>query len=149
MDGTSKTYGVIAEFTTAADVLHAAQKVRDAGCTRWDVFTPFPVHGMDKAMGLGKSWLSAPVLIGGTTGLVLSHAAGFATGFLAFGLMLLVCRDVLWVVARGVDYVVSCSRFRRDAVPGSFHAALFAGTAGSFFAFRGLFASLWPIAHFV
>ena len=35
------------------------------------------------------------------------------------------------VVARGIDYVVSCSRFRRDAVPGSFHAALLAGTAGS------------------
>jgi hypothetical protein len=35
------------------------------------------------------------------------------------------------VVARGVDYVVSCSRFRRDAIPGSFHAALLAGTAGS------------------
>jgi len=39
--------------------------VRDVGFTRWDVFTPFPVHGMDKAMGLGKSWLSAVVLCGG------------------------------------------------------------------------------------
>jgi Protein of unknown function (DUF3341) len=52
MNGTSKPYGMIAEFTTAADVLHAAQKVRDAGCTRWDVFTPFPVHGLDRAMGM-------------------------------------------------------------------------------------------------
>jgi hypothetical protein len=35
------------------------------------------------------------------------------------------------VLARGVDYVVSCARFRGDAMPGSFHAALLAGAAGS------------------
>ena len=35
----------------------------------WDVYSPFPVHGMDDAMGLGKSWLSAVVLTGGITGL--------------------------------------------------------------------------------
>src|SRR6187431_2164869 len=63
-----KVYGLGAEFDSAADLLHAAEKIRDAGFKRWDVHTPFPVHGMDKAMGLGKSWLSAPVLIGGATG---------------------------------------------------------------------------------
>ena len=65
-----KVYGLGAEFESPEDVLVAAEKVRDAGFRRWDVHTPFPVHGMDKAMGLGKSWLSAPVLIGGSTGLV-------------------------------------------------------------------------------
>ena len=63
-----KVYGLGAEFNTAASVMTAAEKVRDAGFKRWDVHTPFPVHGMDKAMGLGKSWLSTPVLIGGVTG---------------------------------------------------------------------------------
>ena len=65
-----KVYGLGAEFGSAADLLTAAEKVRDAGHTKWDVHTPFPVHGMDKAMGLGKSWLSAPVFIGGVTGLL-------------------------------------------------------------------------------
>jgi hypothetical protein len=65
-----KVYGLGAEFDSAADILHAAEKVRDAGFKRWDVHSPFPVHGMDGAMGLGKSWLSAPVLIGGTTGFI-------------------------------------------------------------------------------
>jgi hypothetical protein len=65
-----KVYGLAAEFHTPAEVYHAAEKVRDAGYKRWDVYTPFPVHGLDKAMGLGKSWLSAPVLIGGITGFV-------------------------------------------------------------------------------
>lgn len=65
-----KIYGLGAEFESAAEVLAAAEKVRDKGFRRWDVHTPFPVHGMDAAMGLGKSWLSAPVLVGGTLGLL-------------------------------------------------------------------------------
>ena len=63
-----KVYGLGAEFDTVAEIMVAAEKVRDLGFKRWDVHTPFPVHGMDKAMGLGKSWLSLPVLIGGATG---------------------------------------------------------------------------------
>ncbi|HYR58418.1 MAG TPA: DUF3341 domain-containing protein [Chthoniobacteraceae bacterium] len=65
-----KIHGLGAEFPTAAALFTAAEKIRDAGFSKWDVHTPFPVHGMDKAMGLGKSWLSAPVFIGGATGLL-------------------------------------------------------------------------------
>ena len=54
--------------TTAADILHAAEKVRDAGFTRWDVFTPFPVHGMDDAMGLRNSKVGWFSFLGGVTG---------------------------------------------------------------------------------
>jgi hypothetical protein len=64
----SKPYGVIAEFTTPAAAMLAAEKIRDAGYTRWDVFTPFPVHGMDKAMGLKKSKVGWFAFIGGVTG---------------------------------------------------------------------------------
>jgi hypothetical protein len=65
-----KVYGLGCEFSSPGSLFEAAEKVRDAGFTKWDVHTPFPVHGMDKAMGLGKSWLSAPVFIGGITGLL-------------------------------------------------------------------------------
>ena len=69
MNGTStKPYGVIAEFSTAADIMHAAERVRDAGFTRWDVFTPFPVHGMDRAMGLKNSKVGWFAFLGGVTG---------------------------------------------------------------------------------
>lgn len=63
-----KVYGIGAEFASAADLFTAAEKVRDAGFKRWDVYSPFPIHGMDKAMGLGKSWLSAVIFCGGLTG---------------------------------------------------------------------------------
>lgn len=68
MNGTGKPYGMIAEFTTAASVLNAARKVRDAAFTRWDVFTPFPVHGMDGAMGIRNSRVGWFSFIGGATG---------------------------------------------------------------------------------
>ena len=56
-----KNYGISAEFDSAATVLRAAERVRDAGYRRWDVFSPFPVHGLEKVMGLGNSkvgWFS-------------------------------------------------------------------------------------------
>jgi len=61
-------YGLLAEFETAADTLHAAERVRDAGFQQWDVFTPFPVHGMDKAMGMKNSKVGWFSFLGGVTG---------------------------------------------------------------------------------
>jgi Protein of unknown function (DUF3341). len=68
MNAPIKPYGIIAEFDTPADAMHAAEKVRDAGFRRWDVFTPFPVHGMDRAMGLKNSKVGWFAFIGGVTG---------------------------------------------------------------------------------
>jgi len=73
-DAAPKPYGMIAEFRTSAATLHAAEKVRDAGFRRWDVFTPFPVHGMDHAMGLKNSKVGWFTFLGGV--------AGYTTGML-------------------------------------------------------------------
>ena len=67
-------YGILAEFATAADLYHACERVRDEGFTRWDAHTPFPVHGLDRAMGLRRSPLPWIVLVAGLTG----AAGGFA-----------------------------------------------------------------------
>ena len=61
-------FGIIAEFPTAAAVFKAAEKVRDKGYKFWDVHSPFPIHGMNKAMGLGKSTLGYIIFCGGFTG---------------------------------------------------------------------------------
>ena len=52
-----RPYGLIAEFDSPAAVLRAAKQVRDAGFRRWDVFSPFPVHGLDKVMGFKNSFV--------------------------------------------------------------------------------------------
>ena len=67
-----KSYGLIAMFDTPADIMHAAEAVRDAGYKSWDVITPFPVHGMDRAMGVRRSLVPRISLSGGLI--------GFATG---------------------------------------------------------------------
>jgi hypothetical protein len=64
----ARSYGLLAEFKTTAELYHACEKVRDAGYTRWDAHTPFPVHGLDKAMGLRPSPLPFIVFIGAMIG---------------------------------------------------------------------------------
>ncbi|MCB1091464.1 MAG: DUF3341 domain-containing protein [Verrucomicrobiae bacterium] len=76
---TKQPFGFVAEFDSASDLYHAAEKVRDAGFKRWDVHTPYPVHGMDHAMGLKKSWLSGVVLAGGLTGFTTALILQFFT----------------------------------------------------------------------
>lgn len=69
-DSDKKPALLLAEFDTAKDVMHAAEKVRDAGYKNWDTHTPFPIHGMDRAMGLEQSKLGAivfPAAMAGTT----------------------------------------------------------------------------------
>ncbi len=66
--GLTPVYGLIAEFDTPADAMHAAEKVRDAGYRRWDVYSPFLVHGMDKAMGLKNSKVGWFSFLGGVIG---------------------------------------------------------------------------------
>jgi hypothetical protein len=68
---TRRPFGLLAEFETAAEIKQAATQVRDAGYQRWDVFTPFPIHGMDDAMGLRGSRVGWFTFIGGATGLTL------------------------------------------------------------------------------
>jgi len=61
-------YGYVAKFSTPGALMRAAEKVRDAGYRNWDVYTPFPVHGMDDAMGLPRSKVPLFALVGGVVG---------------------------------------------------------------------------------
>ena len=61
-------HGIMAEFPSAADVYHAAEQVRDAGFKKWDVFAPFPIHGIDEAMGMKRTILPWIVACGAITG---------------------------------------------------------------------------------
>jgi len=61
-------WGVLAEYGNVDDLLAAAKVVRNAGYTKWDCHTPFPVHGLDGAMGIKKTILPWLVLGAGLTG---------------------------------------------------------------------------------
>ncbi|MCP3979672.1 MAG: DUF3341 domain-containing protein [bacterium] len=67
----NKHFGALARFGDARELYHACEKVRDAGYKKWDAHTPFPVHGLDHAMGLRSSklpWIVFVMGMGGATG---------------------------------------------------------------------------------
>ena len=63
-----KLWGLLAEFASPQDLVRAAARVRDAGYTKWDAHTPFPVHGLDGAMGIRTTRLPFLVLAAGIVG---------------------------------------------------------------------------------
>jgi Ni/Fe-hydrogenase subunit HybB-like protein len=115
-------YGVLAEFATADDLYQACERVRDAGYTRWDAHTPFPVHGLGKAMGLARSPLPWIVLAMGLTG----AAAGFILQW--------------WVHTSAYPLVISGKPFFTwpAFIPITFEVAVLFSALGAVFGMLGL-----------
>jgi len=68
---TPKVVALLAEFPDVDSVVAAAKKVRAAGYERWDVHSPFPIHGIDAAMGTKPTVLPWIVLACGLSGMLL------------------------------------------------------------------------------
>lgn len=77
-------YGIVAEFTETPKVFKAAAKVRDAGYSKWDVHTPFPIHDMEEAMGIKTTKL--PLMAGGAalTGLFVAIGLQWGTSLVLY-----------------------------------------------------------------
>lgn len=88
---------LLAEFSTPDSCIQAAATLRDEGFSKWDVHTPYPVHGMDDAMGL------PPTKLG-----FISFGAGL-TGVLSAVLM------IQWM--NGVDYPLIVGGKPPGAIP--------------------------------
>ena len=65
-------HGITAEFTTVDNLLAACRRVRDAGYTKTDAYTPFPVHGIEKALGIKPTKLPWIALVGGLAGTMIA-----------------------------------------------------------------------------
>jgi hypothetical protein len=97
-------WGLMAEFDSPAAIYHAAERVRAEGYRWWDCHTPFPVHGLDKAMGVKPTILPILVFFGGLTGTVLGAVLQWFTNAESFDIWALV-----WV--RGYDFLISGKPF--------------------------------------
>lgn len=64
----NKVHGVLAEFRNPKELVDAAAQVKKSGYKDFDTYAPYPIHGMEKAMGLKESPLGWIVLGGGLTG---------------------------------------------------------------------------------
>ena len=74
-----RVYGYLAEFPSAAALYKAAEQIRDAGFHQWDCYSPFPIHGLDDAMGIKRSILPWLVFVGGITGTATAFALAYST----------------------------------------------------------------------
>ncbi|MAC74366.1 MAG: DUF3341 domain-containing protein [Phycisphaeraceae bacterium] len=97
---TPKLHALIAEFETPGEVLKAAEKVREAGYRWWDCCTPFPVHGMDGAMGIKPTILPVMVFFAGLAGLISAFVLQAFTNSTGMSIWALV-----WVT--GYPYLIS------------------------------------------
>ena len=64
----SGLYGLMADFPDGDDLIAAAEKARDAGYVKMDAYSPFPVEGLDDALGLKPTKLPLIVLAGAIAG---------------------------------------------------------------------------------
>ena len=98
-----KIYGLMAEFDTPGALMSAAERVRDAGFRWWDCHTPFPVHGLDKAMGIKPTILPILVFCGGLTGVTLGAVLQWFTNASSFNLW----SGIPGIMVRGYDFFIS------------------------------------------
>jgi hypothetical protein len=96
----ARLYGLMAEFATPAAICHAAERVRAAGYRWWDCHVPFPVHGLDRLMGVRPTILPLLVFGAGATGAILGLVLQAFTNATGFGIWAL-------VPVRGYEFFIS------------------------------------------
>lgn len=84
---TKTLHGLGAQFPSASALLHAAREIHASGFRKWDVYSPFPVHGMDEAMGFRRSRVSLFSLMGGLTGLTSAFVLIYFTSAIDYPLI--------------------------------------------------------------
>ena len=117
-----KLHGTYAEFDAVDTLLAACRRVRDAGYTKTDAFTPFPVHGIDKALGIKPTalpWIAlACGLMGTTIGLTMQ----------------------VWMNTIDYPYIISGKPFfsMPAFIPVSFELTILLASFGAFFGMLAL-----------
>src|SRR3954470_19929451 len=60
---------LVATFSDATTLVRAVRPVRGERFRVYDVYAPYPIHGLDRAMGLRRTRLPFVTLVAGLTGL--------------------------------------------------------------------------------
>ncbi len=85
---TAALYGVVAEFETPDSLLDAIRAIRALGFEKMDAYTPFPVHGIDEALGARRSRLGWIVLSAGLCGAAAALLLQWWTGTVGYPLVI-------------------------------------------------------------
>ena len=77
--GGKKSGGVVGIWLDDHELVQAAHKVREAGYKNFDAITPFPVHGLEEAIGIQRSVIPWVTFFAGLTGLACALALEYWT----------------------------------------------------------------------
>src|SRR5262245_41043449 len=81
---TSPLHGLVAEFDSAQQLLAAAHQVREAGYSKTDAYSPFPVHGLAEALGFRERNVARIVLAAGITGALAGYGLEYWSQVIAY-----------------------------------------------------------------
>ncbi|MEE2755021.1 MAG: DUF3341 domain-containing protein [Myxococcota bacterium] len=76
----TKIWGAVAQFENPAELVHGVETIRGAGYKKIEAYSPFPIHGMEKVLGLGGSKVPWITLVGGLCGFTLATWLQWWTG---------------------------------------------------------------------
>ena len=88
MSEPARLHAVAGQFDSPDSLLAAARALSRDGYTRMDALTPFPVHGLDKALGLSRSPLGYLVFGGGVAGMASALLLQWWTGAVDYPLVI-------------------------------------------------------------
>ena len=86
VDGTPRLHGVMAEFDAPAAFIAAAERTREAGYTRLDAFSPYPIEAVNDALDLPRTRLPWIVFFGGLTGTIAGYGLEYWSSVIAYPL---------------------------------------------------------------
>jgi mono/diheme cytochrome c family protein len=126
-----KLFGIAALFNTPDQIISAANKTDSAGYKKFDVNTPYPVHGMDKAMGLKPSTL------------------GYVTLFFGFSAAAFILLFMWWTLSRNYPMIIGGKPyFALPAfVPITFESAVLLAAISTFLGMLAVYFKLPANSH--
>jgi hypothetical protein len=86
--GEDKVYAVMGEFSEPEDLVAAGRKIREMGYTKLDAMSPFPVHGIDEAIGIPYSKIGWIVVGAAIAGILTAQILIYYVGVIDYPLVI-------------------------------------------------------------
>jgi len=86
--GDDKVYAVMGDFAEPEDLVEAGRRIRAMGYTKIDAMTPFPVHGIDEAIGVPYSKIGWIVICGALAGITTAQVLIYYVGAIDYPMII-------------------------------------------------------------
>ena len=86
--GADKVYGALGSFDSPDELVEAGKKIYALGYRRLDAMSPFPVHGIDDAIGIPRSIIGWIVVAAAITGLLTAQGLMYYVGVINYPLII-------------------------------------------------------------